>query len=278
MENSNSFDKEIAVLVDTTVKFLKYGAQLLSLDLKHPENDHFAFMVIAFCFRQMEHLKSLYTLYKNECFQDMQFIARSMLEGMVFLKWGYANKQIVPLKWKAYSWVTDYRLAMKHIAEGKGPDDETKQKIIAALNNYGQLFLKKSKTLLIDFKQDPFHGYWHIDENNKKITFFDLFKELQAETLVEIYEDLSDWVHWNITGLGKIITRTQNEFAFNYDSMRSTRYAFAAGLLSSFDSFYLLDNHFNLNQKVELNKMQEEYINHLNDAKKSNENTHKTMQ
>ncbi|MGA2507592.1 MAG: DUF5677 domain-containing protein [Chitinispirillaceae bacterium] len=269
MNNTNRTLSELTVLSDTARTLLNFGARALSKELSHSEDDHFAFMVIAFCFRQMEHLKSLFILYKNECFQDMQFIARSMLEGMAYLKWGYRNRDIVPFKWESYSWITDYRLAIKNTREGKDLDNVRKEMIVKGLDKYGKLFLKNKRKLIVDFEQDPFVNYWHIDDQLKKVRSYDLFSDMKAPQLIEVYEDLSDWVHWNISGIGKITTRELNEFSFNYDDNQSVKLSFATGLLSSFESFILLENHLKLELKEELNKIQEDYLNNLEEAKKS---------
>lgn len=264
---SSSIKMELEIILSITEKLLEFGAKTLSLNLEHKEDDYFAFMAAAFCWRQIKHLESLKALYTNGCFQDMLIIARSMLEGFAYLQWGDSEKQKVPLKWLSFCWVTDYRLALKQIKNGI-LEDATINQIRSGIDKYCNQFYKSNK-IMVDFINDPFHKFWHIDDKGQKVSPSNLFESFKAPELYEVYKDMSDWIHWNIRGIGIITKRDDAVVSFHYENEQNAAYSFASGLLAFVHCFILLDNYYNLGTKDELNAIKEEYIGKIFQLKKS---------
>jgi hypothetical protein len=107
-------ESELSAMKKFAEKFLLFGSKVLATEIKHDKSDHFAFMTVSFCWRQIESLKSLYVLANNNCIQDMQLVSRSMLEGLALLMWVNTDTKVA-LKWRAFSVIIDYRLAVKKL-------------------------------------------------------------------------------------------------------------------------------------------------------------------
>jgi Family of unknown function (DUF5677) len=262
--NDNSpevIDAEVKIYLETIDKLLKLGYEILTQDLTHDAKDDFAFMAVAFCRRQMEHLKSLVTLYHNQCYLDLRLVARAIIEGFAYLYWGKEHKEVVPRRWRSYSAVIDYRLAMKNMSSGKTVPDEIKNDIVDKLTKYGSQFLRKKQSLRIDFKSDPFQNYWHLDNNGEKVNTYELFKLMNAQPLCVAYEDMSDWIHWNAKGFALILARDENWFGFNYDDKKLVSLAFTSSLLGFTESFLCLIDHFHLEIKKHFLEVRNQSVN-----------------
>lgn len=260
---------DLVIITETAEKLMIYGETILSLELKHGTDDHLAFMCVTFCRRQMEHMKGLIALFNNQCYQDMLNIARSMLEGLAILHSGFIDKFNVPLRWRAFCWVTDYRIALKKVNEGIIIDEESKHRIKSGLEQYAKPFLKKNMSIKVDFKSDPFIARWDIDSKGKRISLKQQFIEMNASALYEVYKDMSDWNHWSIRGIGIITHREENEFSFNYKNMQNAKYAFTNGILAFTESFKWLDGHMKLGTNKERTLILNEYLEGLTINKKS---------
>lgn len=262
--------KELDIIISSAERFLVFGSTVFSTKIKHNMYDHYAFMLVTFCWRQLEHIKSLITLFRADCFQDMQLISRSMIEGIVFLQWANTDKNVA-LKWRSYAYIEDYRLVLRNLKKNIPLDTKARELIIHGLREYGSMFLRNGTVDNINFKNDPFKYLWHLDDKGKEITISKLFNKTKLSDLFEIYQDMSSWVHWNIRGFGIITKRKDTEINFNYKNDSNAAYSLTAGILAFTHSFTLLNKYLELGFESDLKEIRNDYIEKLNTLKDKNQ-------
>src|SRR5450759_3581362 len=124
------------------------------------EDDHFAFMAVAFLSRQRGHAESL-LLLDDHC--DTQLVARSMVEGMCQLLWAQHDPARA-LRLRLFAVVVDWRTMCEREADGEAVPESTRSSIEARLAQDGKQFLKspseEMKTGKESLASDPYVRDW----------------------------------------------------------------------------------------------------------------------
>jgi hypothetical protein len=107
-------------------------------DVKYDDvTDHMGFMGLCFMSKQIEHLRSICLLIDGHQYRDANLISRVMIEGTARLYWAGLKQPDRPLRWRAYSWVEEFRKSYdKEIAS------TDKAEIDCQLETYCRCFLK----------------------------------------------------------------------------------------------------------------------------------------
>ena len=90
------------------------------------EEDHLAFMTFCFFNKQIDHARSILRLMPS---RDSMLIARSMIEGLAQLLWAAKEPDVLPLKWRTYAWVHDWRRMKERVAAGEVIDANQRAQI-----------------------------------------------------------------------------------------------------------------------------------------------------
>src|SRR5882672_4123436 len=75
--------------------------------IRYREQDHLAFMALCFLSKQIDHAKSIIALVPG---RDTILIARSMIEGLCQLLWAAKAPNVLPLQWRTFAYVHDWRI------------------------------------------------------------------------------------------------------------------------------------------------------------------------
>ena len=111
-------------------------SEKLSKEIKCDENDHLGCMAVLFLYRQIDHLQSIITLIPNK---DTILIARSMIEGLCQILWAAQQPEERPLKWRAFAYVSDWRLIEAKRSRGEQIDLQEQQDIDKATERWMEL-------------------------------------------------------------------------------------------------------------------------------------------
>jgi hypothetical protein len=127
-------------------------------NVPYSESDHLAFMALCFLSKQIDHTRSVLALIPS---RDVVLIARSMIEGLCQLLWAAEDPDRLPLQWRAFAWVHDWRVMQTKNAAGEPVDPKRRAGIESALRLYGDQFLTTKAKIARDnstpLPADPYH-------------------------------------------------------------------------------------------------------------------------
>lgn len=224
-----------------------------------PKDDHFSFMLLCFLSKQFEHLESVLNLVNSELYSDAMIISRNMIEGFEIINWVSKDKNKRALRWRKYSVVTDYRIALK---KTEGDKNKIDKDIIDRLEKEGEEYLcerlRKPKVQKNNLSADPYKQYWRFDDDGEEVKIYSLFDEGDKQ-LYEIYSDMSDWVHWNVNRIGRRLTRDKSEVGYFKNPTQDGCLALSSAFLSLFYLMDVVNQHLKLNYDSVLNDVSESY-------------------
>ena len=153
----------------------------MACEVKYSEENHLGFRALCFLFKQVDHARSVTLLIPS---RDAVLIARSMIEGLVQLLWAESSPDVLPLKWRAFAWVHDWRILREKARKGEAVDEDRRIKIEEALLELGEQFLKKKEKSARDsggtMSDDPYHDNWRTGYGIKYIC-----KAVEGEDMYE---------------------------------------------------------------------------------------------
>jgi len=236
---------------------------LLALGWQLAENsnpsdvDHFGSMCWFFLKKAIEHAHSILTLGAS---RDSKLIARSMLEGMWQLLWAAGkDPEARALRWRAFSYVHDWRELQGQKAAGKPVDVKRVAEIRKGLRKHGDQFLTKKQRVAKQkgkpLKTDPYCKNW------TGYTAWKIAKEVKGEvTYLELYRPFSEWQHWGPAGFGNAIARRGNQIEYIATSPEDSATALAIGFQCLLQMAQVADQHFKMGKSSEIAQLRNEYI------------------
>ncbi|NUM80744.1 hypothetical protein HUU42_08055 [bacterium] len=235
--------QEVINLVDETLHSIKIN-----------EKDAFGLMCVSFVIKQKEHANSILILKTRK---DVGLIARSMLEGIVLLKWVEKNKKRAS-RWMAYAWIEDWRLLRQKDSNGEHIQESSRKEIEIALKKYGERFYnKEAKECKKRSKPLPDDPYVHNWLGPKLYTIFNDVEE--SITYGNLYSRFSDWHHWNIKGIGQMISRTDQSIKFSTESNIEFASALSAAFKSLLETLNIIDKYFSCEQSDRISDLLNEF-------------------
>ena len=216
---------------------------------KVDDNDHLGFMSLCFLSKQTDHVDAILKLYPHH---DIQLISRTMIEGLTQLLWCFKYPKKA-LQWRAFAWVSDWRLSKSIIANGQNVPDEDIKAIEKSMKVYGDIFKKKKN--LSD--SDPYHSNWKCGKSLK-----DVSSEVEGDSLYKmLYSPFSDWQHWGVTSMGAMIKRKENSISYGGNNPKTQ---LCAPLAVAFQCLYqvlkLVDEHHNVDISEQLDRVYAKHI------------------
>ncbi len=108
------------------------------MDVKFEDEDHLGFMGLCFLSKQTDHMSAILKLYPHP---DIRLISRTMIEGLTQLLWCFRNPDKA-FQWRAFAWVSDWRLSKSMQTDGKSVSNGHMQ-AIADAEKLSKSFLPK---------------------------------------------------------------------------------------------------------------------------------------
>jgi len=208
-------------------------------------------MALCFVSRQIDHAEAILHLTRHP---DIALVARSMIEGMCQLLWAAGNPEERARRWRAFSWVHDWRVMRSREALGEPTDESVRQKIEVALTEYGTQFLHTRRKQR-DPPGDPYIVNW------TGMSVWALFHEVRGDVLYEqIYRLFSDWHHWGPGGIGSRIARTESTVAYGPLAENELGTVLVAAFQSLFQSLQVLNSHLELGLEKQLALLESRFL------------------
>jgi hypothetical protein len=226
-------------------------------NVRYSEEDHLGFMALCFLSKQVDHLQSIVTLIPN---RDAILVARSMIEGLCQLLWAAQEPKTLPLQWRAFAWVHDWRLMQTELAQDRPVAPARRIAIEEALQKYGDQFLTKQARVArqqgTPLPLDPYHDNWRCGRQLRQIC-----EAVGGATLYQqLYEPFSDWHHWGVGGLGAAIVRQDNRVVYSSLSAADAATALAGGFQCLLQTVELTDTHLNVGLASQISELRNDYI------------------
>jgi hypothetical protein len=183
-----------------------------------------------------------------------------MMEGLCQLLWAARDPDVLPLQWRAFVWVHDWRVMRGKIEAGESVDPERRAAIQEALRQFGGQFLKGRARVGVDpgapLPADPYRKDWRAGHQIRQIC-----ESVGAEDLYrQLYEPFSDWHHWGPGGLGAAIHRQADRIF--YSSLRPTdaATALAVGFQCLLQTVEAVDRHLDVGLAAKIADLRDRYI------------------
>lgn len=230
--------REVPFLHDQLKKMLGL-ADSASRNVVIEEYDDFGFMVIQFLYKQMHHAESILILVPR-C--DAGLIARAMIDGFYKLLWAYQAPKERASLWRSFSVIEDWRLIQGRLKIGIVVDEADTSRNEVGLKQLGHLH-KKSKASA----PDPYDEYWQ-----GKVRLSDMADIVGRELYDGPYDELSDWEHWGVNGIGQSIAREKNSLIAESNSDRVAMVSLLAACQCLLQTLEVADAHLSLNTTNEI--------------------------
>jgi hypothetical protein len=223
----------------------------------YSEEDHLGFMALCFVSKQIDHAISVLGLIPR---RDAILIARSMIEGLVQLLWAAKDPDVLPLKWRQFAWVHDWRLMREKIARGEVVDEEQRLSIEGGLRQFGEQFLtpkgRKARDRGTKMPADPYHSNWRCGQQIRHIC-----ESVEGDVLYKgPYARFSGWHHWDAEGLGQTIDREGTQVFYSSLSERDSISAIATAFQCLFQTAEIVNGRLALGFGPKLVELRESYL------------------
>ncbi|HUD13269.1 MAG TPA: DUF5677 domain-containing protein [Terracidiphilus sp.] len=208
--------REVPFLHEQVVRTLALADES-SRNISIREDDDFGFMTIQFLYKQMQHAESVLLLIPR---RDAGLIARSMIEGRYQLLWAFDAPEARARRWRSFSVIHDWRLIQARLKSGIPVDEADVRRTEAGLKEFGDLHrVSKPMAGSSDFYDKNWRG---------GVSFSKMADVVGRELYDGPYEELSDWAHWGVGGIGDSISKEDDRATVSSYSDRSAGVALLA--------------------------------------------------
>ena len=144
------------------------------------------------------------------------------------------------------------------ISDGLSVPAEHINNIEKFISEHGELFkINNFKNQPLPENEDPFHKNWRYGVSLKTIT-----GDVKGEELYDkLYSPYSDWQHWGVASIEKMIKRNGEGVTYGEDTDSGE---LCSSLAVAFQCLYqvmeLVNSHHELGMERKLDKLRDEYI------------------
>lgn len=252
------------------VRRLRAIAESMEKHLRIDDEDHVGFMCTFFLSKQLIHAKSVLMLVDSGQFSDSTPIARMMIDGMISLRWASKNPSKRALDWRSFVLISDFRLMLSKKRRSEFVDQANERGLRDRLEKECQRFLTKNARKALQkgesLPEDPYRNKWPLGDSGKTVQIEDAFAEVGEHALYELYSDMSDWVHWNVRGIGTKIERAEGSVVFRPNPPNDAAMALASAFQALFQTMELVNDYLRLGFNDELKKIRDQYVNDMTAA------------
>jgi hypothetical protein len=245
-----TLDEHLTALQNNLQALLDLSDGLFPIRIR--KNSHLQFMLVSFAAKQRLHALAVLTLRTH---LDALLVARSMLEGMSQLLWAAKQPKRRPLMWRAFAYVVDWRLMQENLTRGLTGSDQTRRTVQAGIRRYGRRFwTKEAKAARARrglMPNDPYLKNWYGERES------DLFRDIGADRLLEAYATFSEWHHWRIGGIGRILrfNAHDGQFTLLATDAPSIAEARACAFQAFWETLHLLNSRMRLEMGSQLRQL-----------------------
>jgi len=253
---------EVKKLHNFVKKLLNLTKEMTKNGIEYNLNDNFAVMLLGFFSKQEEHMKVISLLVEYGYERDAELNARSMIEGLILIKWTYQNPKDRSFLWYYFPCILAWRRMQERINNGEKIEQKEGDLINQNINSYGEKFyIKKAREHYESktsepFKGDPYFKKWYGSD------FAYLVQQVNgAEVLYKnFYRPFSDWHHWNPMGLWQALERDKktNIFSYSLSSIVSLTNTLVVGFECLIQTAEVVNHYFNLRFDTKLKNLAEE--------------------
>lgn len=243
-------------LRDWLSRLLEFAEEIIG-GIKYFEEDHLGFMSLCFLCKQVDHAKSVILLIPS---RDTVLISRSMIEGLVQLLWAENNPEVLPLKWRSFVHVHDWRVLQEKTRKGEVVEEVQHASIEEALNEFGEQFLKSKEKRIREsggaMSDDPYHDNWRAGYGIREIC-----ENVEGENMYKnLYGPFSDWHHWGAGSLGGCLSRQDGCVAFSSQSSTESATALAVAFQCVLQTAESVERNLAPGFGLKLSKLKDEYL------------------
>lgn len=226
-------------------------------DVTYSEDDHLGFMALCFLSKQIDHARSVLALIPG---RDAVLIARSMIEGLGQLLWAANEPDVLPLKWRSFACVHDWRVMQGKVASGEPVDQERRSAIEEALRNFGEQFLTREARQARDkgraMPVDPYCKNWRSGRQIGQIC-----ESVGGQALHRrLYAPFSDWQHWGVAGLGRALTRQDTRIVYSSLSASDSAATIATAFQCLLQTAEIVDKRLAMGLAQQISELKSGYV------------------
>ena len=220
------------------------------------EADHFAFISLSFIHKQMAHARSISLLFTSGFLSDATIIARVMLEGFIYLAWMNIDPDKRAKKYRSHALIADFRRILDKDKRGITVPPDQRKAVIDRLAELGPEYLnKRSKAVGAPPVADPYQKSWNYDDLGKRIEIERMADEAGDVGLKELYDDLSQWSHWTIDGIGHNLVRAPNSVKISKGGSRDAILACHVVISALAGTGIIVSSHLKLDHEEKLESL-----------------------
>lgn len=235
-------------------------------DVLLADSDHLGFMALCFAYKQFAHARSVMLLLDAHQHIDAATIGRVMLEGLILVAWAALRPDERPLRWRAYSLVSDWK---KIQAEAGAPSPELVEKkadLAKRLIEHPEFLTGGARKHGPASFPDPYQANWRLDANGSKVELRDMAAELEDPALKVLYDELSQAAHWTPRGVAIDVSSEEDRTTFAFTSATQAAMACGAAFLSLTQTAMLLHQHYRGQPHVRMQNVFDSYVRRLGSA------------
>ena len=234
-------------------------SRAIIVDVDVGADDHFGFIAVHFHAKQLDHSKAMLLLGGHP---DAMLVARTMLEGLAFLKWCHHDPAIRALRWRMFTLVRSWRAASSAVQQGDASRVTEMNDLSSQIGVHGDLLLSskalKARSNKASLPADPYIRNWY----DTRIS--DVFAAVKGSALYEgAYDFASEWIHWSPDGLVSSIAITNDSLQYSSSSPVVRVSALGEAFRAVAETSITLAKHFNLERASELEDLWNTYLDEL---------------
>ena len=235
-------------------------------DVRLREDDHLGFMAMCFTYKQLTHAKSVSLLLDSFQHIDAATIARTMLEGLVLIAWSALMPSERPLRWRAYSLVSDWKLLLNDECNGKPAPQGKRAELSARLAEFSEFLTGGAKRRGTEHFPDPYQGTWRVDASGAKVELKDMVVELGDPKIKLVYDELSQVGHWTPRGVAVDISTGSDRTVIGFRNNNLAAMACGAAFQALSQTFLIFTKHRDGISNSNMQRVIDDYIAELSDA------------
>lgn len=248
MESQVAFEESFSALQHFAKKFTALSEELYAT-VKCKSSDHLGTVAVPFLRRQIDHLDSAFAIAPR---RDTILIARTQFEGLCRLSWIELDPGERALRWRAFSYVHDWRQIRKARKRGEIISKDEEHRVNEGLSKFADvLHSKKALKAIENDKNLPEDPY--IQSAAGEVTIREICDEVGAEFAYRsFYNQSSDWQHWGTGGVGSIFDMGGNTVMAKPYCFRSALGSLKLGIHALASTASIVNKHFDLGRTEEL--------------------------
>jgi hypothetical protein len=220
-------------------------------------DDDLGEIAVLFTAKQAEHLVTIHALLDANRIMDATTIARTMLEGLALLLWTAREPATRARAWRAYSLVSDLATLRERQRVGEVFDASVETELKTRLAAEAVIFLKHGCDPM---QVGSYRTKWHLGADGKPLRIIEILRDVSDSRFVGLYNDLSNWVHWNAKGIWTGLRRHAGRVHISWSDNSASAKALAASFQALLQSLELLDAHLELGESDRLNEISARYV------------------